>query len=58
MPHFPPLRVDIAILLLLVVAAGLALVALQVHRRRRRQHGIRVDLVGGNGHPDEGDDHP
>ena len=48
MSHVPPLRVDIAILVLLAVAAGLIFVLLQAVRRRRPPHGIRVDLVGGD----------
>lgn len=53
MPHVPPLRVDVAILLLLLVAAVLGLVALKTRRRRRHPpHGIRVDLVGGDRPPE------
>ena len=48
MPHFPPLRVDVAILLLVVFACALLIAAVRMRRRRRRPpSGIRVDLVGG-----------
>jgi len=53
MPHIPPLRIDVAILLLFLVAGALALVALRTRRQRRRPpHGIRVDLVGGDKPPE------
>jgi hypothetical protein len=48
MPHFPPLRVDVAILLLLMAACVLLIAAVRMRRRRRRPPpGIHVDLVGG-----------
>ena len=54
MPHFPPLRVDVAILLLLAVAVALLFVAVRMRRRHRRPPpGIRVNLVGGAGGVDE-----
>ncbi|HEX4736036.1 MAG TPA: hypothetical protein VH331_00585 [Allosphingosinicella sp.] len=48
-----PFRVDVAILLLVLVAGALVYAALQARRRRRPPHGIRVDLVGGDRHPPE-----
>ena len=46
----PPLRVDVAILVLLVAAGALILAAVRMLRRRRRpRHGIHVDLVGAAG---------
>jgi hypothetical protein len=50
MPRFPPLRVDLAILLLLAAAVALLIVAVRMRRRRHRQRsGIHVDLVSGGG---------
>ena len=48
MPHVPPLRVDVALLLLLILAGALAYGLLRARRRRRRPRGIHVDLVHGD----------
>jgi hypothetical protein len=53
MPHVPPLRIDVALLLLLLLVAGLVVAALRMRRRRRPPHGIRVDLVGDAGRPEQ-----
>jgi hypothetical protein len=48
MSHLPPLRVDVALLILLLAVAGLIVLSLRIYRRRRRPpRGIHVDLVGG-----------
>jgi hypothetical protein len=45
--HGQALRVEMAILLLLLMAAALVYAAIRAHRQhRRRQPGIMVDLVG------------
>ena len=55
MPRFPPLRVDVAILLLVAFACVLLIAAVRMRRRRRRPpSGIRVDLVGGADEHDRG----
>jgi hypothetical protein len=49
MPDLPPLRVVIAILVLIGAAVALILALIQMRRRRRRPpHGIHVDLIGGD----------
>lgn len=58
MPHVPPLRVDVAILLLLILAGALVYGLLQARRRRRRPHGIHVDLVGDDGDRSDPPTHP
>jgi membrane protein implicated in regulation of membrane protease activity len=53
MAHFPPLRIDVAILLLILVAGVLLMAVVRMRRRRRRPpSGIRVDLVGAAGEAD------
>jgi hypothetical protein len=48
MPHLPPLRVIVAILVLIGAAVALVIALIRMRQRRRRQpHGIHVDLVGG-----------
>ena len=45
--HTVPLRVDVAILLLVIIVASLAVCAVGARRRsRRRPSQIKVDLVG------------
>jgi hypothetical protein len=47
MPHLPPLRVAVAILILALAAVALLWVAVRARRASRRHpRGIHVDLVG------------
>jgi uncharacterized membrane protein len=50
-----PLRVDVAILILLILAGALVYAIVRARRGRRRPvHGIRVDLTGGPSEPPAG----